>query len=165
MLMAAVFAVFAVTSCNEKTEEPEVPAPTIEWPSNPDFDTVELTMDVDVNLTVSAPAGIKSFIVSVESDSDMFMGILVQMTQDHSSNMDLINDAGLISALDELTQGALPTGDSLKDKTEVNFNLSNLVSMLALFSQPGNVHSFTLNLEDNAGNTLTKTCSFETVAQ
>ena len=74
----------------------------------------------------------------------------------------MINDTKLIGVLGTVAP-ELPVGDALKDATEVDFNLTDLVSMISIL-QPsaGEVHSFTMNLEDNAGNTFTETCSFRT---
>lgn len=137
-------------------------APTITWASNPTFSVVDIDGNLDASLSVNAPAGIKSFVVAVESDNTTFELFLKQMTQDGSLNLDMINDTKLIGVLGTVAP-ELPVGDALKDATEVDFNLTDLVSMISIL-QPsaGEVHSFTMNLEDNAGNTFTETCSFRT---
>ena len=65
-LAVAASAVLAATSCQDNTT-PDVAGPSISWSSNPDFDTVTIDDELDANLTVTAPAGIKSLVAVVES--------------------------------------------------------------------------------------------------
>lgn len=137
----------------ENPDNPEpAEAPSIEWAANPDFDTLDITDDMDVNLVVKAPGKIKEFKVTV---SDNFAA-MVDMMGAENGVMDLINNAALIENLG----GMLPTGDELLNKTEVNFSLSTLVPLIAQVGTQGEDYVFTLDVEDQAGQSLTKVCTF-----
>lgn len=139
-------------------ETPEYAAPTMIWEGNEDFAPIELQEEMNVNITVSAPAGIKSFHVDVVSET---LSPIIQAINNGSTDMDLIGNADLAAALAGLTGGTLPTGDALLNQTEVNFNLSTLVPLILEFNPAsGTDHSFTLTLTDNADQELSKTCTF-----
>ncbi len=155
-------AALAAMSC-EKTPaaEPETPAaaPKMEWDSNPSFEPVELASEMDVNIRVKAEAGIRTFVVKV--DSPVLSPVISGITSDHTSDMDLIGDAQLASMLDNLTGGGIPTGDDLAGKTEIDFNISTLVPLiLSLGPENGSDHKFTLDVSDMKGQSLSKTLTF-----
>ncbi len=161
-LAVAALAAMAFVSC-EKTPavEPETPAtaPKMEWDSNPSFEPVELASEMDVNIRVKAEAGIRTFVVKV--DSPVLSPVISGITSDHTSDMDLIGDAQLASMLDNLTGGGIPTGDDLAGKTEVDFNISTLVPLiLSLGPENGSDHKFTLDVSDMKGQSLSKTLTF-----
>ena len=157
-MLMAVSAVFALNSCKE--DAPVVDGPSVQWPSNSSFATVDITDDLDASLTVTAPAGIKSFVVSVDSDAlESALGAIGITTTD----LDLINDATVIGILDGVTQGQLPTGENLLNQTSVNFNISSLVQMINAVTTQDSNHSFTLNVTDNNAKTATVTCTFHRV--
>lgn len=135
-------------------------APTITWASNPTFSVVDIDGNLDASLSVNAPAGIKSFVVSVDSDAlESTLGSIGITTTD----LDLINDATVIGILDGVTEGQLPTGENLLNQPSVDFNITSLVNLIPIFGENGSEHSFTLNLSDNSGNELSKTCTFRVV--
>lgn len=144
-------------------EEPEIPenpgtaeAPSIEWAANPNFDTIEITDEMDVNLVVKAPGKIKQFKVTV---SDNFTEMVGMMGAENGV-MDLINNTTLIENLG----GMLPTGNELLNQTEVNFSLSQLVPLISQVGTAGEDYSFTLDVEDALGQTLSKACIFHNPA-
>lgn len=159
-LAVAASAVLAATSCQDNTT-PDVAGPSISWSSNPDFDTVTIDDELDANLTVTAPAGIKSLVAVVESDSELFMGTLESIFG--TSSLDFINDAKVITALANIAPD-LPAGDALKDQKEVNFNITDLVKLISGFAGTEEEnHKFTVNVTDNNGKSTSVTCIFRTV--
>ena len=159
-LAVAASAVLAATSCQDNTT-PDVAGPSISWSSNPDFDTVTIDDELDANLTVTAPAGIKSLVAVVESDSELFMGTLESIFG--TSSLDFINDAKVIKALAAVAPD-LPAGDALKDQKEVNFNITDLVKLISRFAGTEEEnHKFTVNVTDNNGKSTSVTCIFRTV--
>ena len=145
-------------------EEPKVDpdAPSLVWESNPAFEEREIQDKMDVEIVIKAPKAIKGFKVKVESPA--LFGILVGNVgkpenidrENKILTLDLIGDEKVVK---EFTM--FPTGDKVKGKTEVLFSLSKLVPMIKNFSpEPGSHHVFTLDLEDEAGNTLTQAVSF-----
>lgn len=135
-------------------------APTITWASNPTFSVVDIDGNLDASLSVNAPAGIKSFVVSVDSDAlEGALGFIGITTTD----LDLINDATVIGILEGVTEGELPMGENLLNQPSVDFNITSLVNLIPIFGENGSEHSFKLNLSDNSGNELSKTCTFRVV--
>ena len=134
--------------------------PSIEWASNPEFATVNIDNDLDATMIVKAPAGIKTFIVEVDSDE---LAASLNMMGITTTSLDLINDKTVIGILAMVTDNALPTGDALLGKTEVTFSLTTLVKMIPILAENGTEHTFTLSLSDNDGNSLTQKCTFKVV--
>ena len=136
-------------------EDPETPAISIEWPSNPNFDRTQIVEGMNVNLSIKAPAGISTFVVSV--DSPALNNVIPTMTTDGSRNMDMINDTKLIPYMSEF---GLPTGDALKGQTSVDFPLSGLLPFI--LGLPNNIgdHNFTLSVTDASGNSFSQTLTF-----
>ena len=159
--LAATISIFVLDGCTEPVPpQPETAAPTIEWASNPEFETIEIEEQMNVDIRITAEAGIKEFVVSV--DSHALSPSISLFTSDSTSNMDLINDAKLIGMLTAFGID-LPAGDRLKDKTEVLFSLSTLVPMIADVSgqkDHDTNHVFTLNMTDNENRTLSKSLTF-----
>ncbi len=58
----------------------------------------------------------------------------------------------------------LPTGNELLNQTEVNFSLSQLVPLISQVGTAGEDYSFTLDVEDALGQTLSKACIFHNPA-
>lgn len=137
--------------------DPEEPAGelSLSWPANPSFDRTPITNPMDVNLKVTAESGIRTFVVTV--DSDALEPVICEMTSDGTARMDLINDAKLIDTLG----GLLPAGDDIKGKEAVDFPLSTLVPMiLSIGAEPGSEHIFTLEVSDSEGQTLSQSLTF-----
>ena len=165
----AASAIFALNSCTEDT--PVEDGPSIEWKSNSDFSTVDITETMDVNLTIKAPAGIKSFTVDVKSDAlEQVLGAI----SSNGSTLDLINDTKLIEGLKTMASmegyeglADLPTGDAILNQTSIDFNISSLVPLILLLTQnetEESLHEFTINVTDNNAKTATETCTFRRVA-
>ncbi|MBQ9463169.1 MAG: DUF4493 domain-containing protein [Bacteroidales bacterium] len=135
-------------------------APTMTWASNPEFARTPIRSEMDVNITINAQEGIRDFVIDV--DSSILGGVIAGMGGESNSDgtvkMDLINNASLVTALGNL---GVPTGDQLKDKTEVEFSLSNLVPMILMYSPAsGSEHTFTLKVTDNKSQSLEKAIVF-----
>ena len=169
-LMAAS-AIFAMNSCKEDTPVEELNGPSIEWESNSDFSTVDITETMDVNLTIKAPAGIKSFTVDVKSEAlESVLGLI----SSNGSTLDLINDAQLIEGLKTMSAiegyeglADLPTGDAILDQTSIDFNISSLVPLILILTQnetEESLHEFTINVTDSNAKTAIETCIFRRVA-
>ena len=126
---------------------------------------------MDVNLTIKAPAGIKSFTVDVKSEAlESVLGLI----SSNGSTLDLINDAQLIEGLKTMSAiegyeglADLPTGDAILDQTSIDFNISSLVPLILILTQnetEESLHEFTINVTDNNAKTATETCTFRRVA-
>lgn len=127
--------------------EPETQPITMEWPANPDFSPMKITSDMNVVITIKAPAGIKTFKVTVQSD------VLNTMI----TELDLVNPSEDLAEI----AGMILKGQTLLNATEVNLDLSNLVPLIAgLSPEPGSEHTFVLNMSDNNGNSFEKQVVF-----
>ena len=159
MLMAAS-AIFAMNSCKEDTPVEELDGPSIEWESNPDFSTVDITETMDVNLTIKAPAGIKSFTVKVDSEPlNNGEGLLdgFKLTE-----LDLVNPSEETAFIVTMILGE---GQTVADATELNLDLSTLVPLIAGLTTEDGYHSFTLNIVDNNAKSLEKTCRLHRIGE
>lgn len=162
--MAALCAVISIVSCRKDAPaDPEggrpVEGPTIEWASNPDFKPVIIDESLDAFLKISAPAGISSVLVKVESS--LLEPVLAMMKI--PSEFDLVNDTEVAAILGGLVGDALPFGDDLLGKTEVSIDITSLVQMISLIATESGDHSFILTVKDSNGETVQKTCTFSYV--
>ena len=151
----------------DPVDDPDDPtpstAPTMVWEANPTFADTPIAETMNVDILINVPEGIKTFIVDV--DSYVLSETIAQMTghSDYTYSvgnpfpMDLIDDAGVVSAMN----GMIPVGEQLKDKTEVLFSLSQLVPLISMYSpSSGSRHTFTLKVTDNAGQSLVQPVVF-----
>lgn len=150
----------------EGEDEPAADAPSMSWEANPDFTDTPITNPMNVDILISAPKKIKTFIVSVDSEvlSPVIAALAEQSSYDYSTDgpfdMDLINDPVMVAALDGMGIG-IPTGEAIYNQTSVNFSLSSLIPMIMLYSPaPGSEHIFTLKVTDQEGQTLEKALTF-----
>ena len=137
-------------------------APTMIWANNPAFAPTPIKTEMDVEIVIEAPEGIRDFVVDVDSD---VLGETIAALANTSYTygpetpfrMDLINDNALIAALD----GMIPVADQLKGRTHVDFSLSQLVPLIAVYNPTsGSQHTFTLKVTDNKGQSLEKDVVF-----
>lgn len=146
----------------EDPKEPEEPenAPALSWPGNESLAVTEISDDMDVTLTITAPEKIKSFVIKLNSDTDAFMRLVSLMTSNVIGDndavpeyvvIDLINDP---VAVESMAGVGIATGDSLAGQESVLFSLSTLVPMIPTAGQagPDTYHRFTLEVGDEAGN-------------
>ncbi|MCH5329956.1 MAG: hypothetical protein J1E04_03245 [Alistipes sp.] len=158
---AAALTILTLSCCNKKEESPKTAeAPTIEWAANPDFAVMEISDQMDIDIRIRAEAGIRDFVVDV--DSHAISPAISLFTTDGTSRMDLINDSKLIAMLAAFNIG-LPAGEQLQNKTDVLFTLSSLVPMISDISgerDHDTNHIFTLRMTDNENRTLSKSLIF-----
>ena len=137
-------------------------APTMIWEKNPTFAPTPIAAEMDVEIVIEAPEGIRDFVVDVDSDVlGETIAALANTSYTYSPDapfrMDLINDTALIAALD----GMIPVADQLKDRTHVDFSLSQLVPLIAVYNPTsGSQHTFTLKVTDNKGQSREKDVVF-----
>ena len=154
-LMAMVSAIAAFSSCNKDNgNDTGIPTgdgdPTITWESNPNFETQEITATgMDVKISVAAPAGISSFVVTI--DSDALEGIL------QTNTIDFINPSGSTAGIVSMIVGADVT---VKGATELNLDLSSLIPMILMATNEDSNHTFKLDVTDASGKTVSATAKF-----
>ena len=180
-ILMSVLAVMAMVSCDKEetlpenpdqgTETPENPGtdnpddevdgPTIAWDSNSSFGKVNIDDNLNAVLDITAPAGIKSLTVTVDSDQLEHALTIAGIT---SPNLDLINDQKVIGFLSEVAP-SLPAGDKLLDETEVEFDITELVKMINGVTDEESDHSFIVNVTDKNDKNDEKKCTFHRVAE
>ncbi len=144
---------------NSGTTEPDDPddtdtTPTVTWSTNPTFDPMYLAEEMSVDLVVTAPEGIATFLVDIDSDILSTMLGLMNI----SLPMDLINDK---DAMDLLYELEVPVGDDLLGKTEVDFNISGLVPMIYTLKPAAlSEHVFTISVTDSKDQKLEQKITF-----
>jgi hypothetical protein len=78
--------------------------------------------------------------------------------------LDLINNEELYEAFSHESGMYLPTGDDLRGKEEVEFNLESLAALIPIVAKnAGDLTVFSMYLEDEAGQIYEKDIVFETV--
>lgn len=154
--MAAAYAVFALTSCQEK-ETPateDVAGPEIVWASNPDFEPQMITESMDVKISITAPAGISSFVVTVTSNAlTPIIG---------GSTLDFVNPSN--DMIGGIVSSIIGEGVSVAGATDLDLDLSNLVPLILTVTQEEDDHVFKLDITDANGKTATATCTFHRAA-
>ena len=153
--LLAFTAVTSLFSCSDSDEPDEpVPDPTITWPSNPDFNKMDITEGMNVKINVEAPAGIKTFKVAVESEP---LNNDLRITE-----IDLIEPAENVKTIvEELILGE---AGSPKDKTSYTLDISNLVPLINGLTTKESDHKFTVRIVDRNDQTAKKTAVFHRVA-
>ena len=146
--------IMAMTGCDDENENAKLPAPTMTWEANPDFAQMDITDSMNVKITVDAPAGIKTFVVDVESD------VLNNMM--HITQIDLINPAEDIKTIVESLIWV--DGKSPVDQTSYTLDLSALVPLINGLTAEEGLHTFTVTITDNADQSFTQSCVFRRVA-
>ena len=130
--------------------------PYMVWETNPSFGVTNIQdiMDgkADANLVIYAAGGIKVLRVWV---SENFQEIIDGLTgYDAEGNklhcLDLVNDTVLSGNLASFNITSLPLLDQVKDKTMVQFPLTDMVSLIRSTIFPEGDYVFTLELVDNA---------------
>jgi len=139
-------------------EEP-VDAPSISWPGNEDLAPMDIVDGMQVELLISAPKKIKSFVIKLKSDAKTFMSLVSEMTSNPYTEetvpeyvtIDLINDPVAVAAMAGV---GIAAGENLVGKEEVPFSLSSLVPLIPSAGQagPDTYHTFALEIGDEAGN-------------
>lgn len=153
----------------DEEEEEESVLPTMVWASNPEFQTVTIDGDLDVNIDIYAPRKIETFIVRVSENFEEFVQVLTDVDADAEVNpetgripnrkyMDLIGDQVLFDNLAELNL-YLPHGSDVLGKDYVAFSLSSLVPLITTVVDDDYV-TFTLELTDRDKNTLVQDLTF-----
>ena len=136
--------------------------PTMTWDVNPTFAPTPIAETMNVEIVIEAPEGIRDFVVDVDSNvlGETIAGLAgasYTYSPDTPFTMDLINDEAMIAALN----GMIPVGDQLKDQVKVNFSLSQLVPLIAVYSpESGSQHTFTLKVTDKKNQSLEKAVVF-----
>lgn len=152
--MMVFAAIFSLVSCGDQTE-PDVPpvtydAPSITWEGH-DFDTpMEITEEMNVVIDIDVPAGIKSFVVDIDSDVLNEQGI---------STIDFVNPADALQ--ETIVALVLGEGQDITTATSLTLELSNLIPMiLDLEPEADTDHIFTITIIDKENRTVEETCTF-----
>lgn len=107
--------------------------------------TQTITGDTTLIVGIEAPAGIQNLKVTISSDNEDFGSIGASF-----GTFDLANPGDKESMIAEL---GLPYGTAVKDKTELDFDISTFTSLLIPFD---GTHTFNIVVTDNQGKTESK---------
>ncbi len=137
-------------------KENETPAgPVIVWRDHDLLQRYEVTADLKVDVDVTAPAGIRSFVVTINSDK-LEPALIAIGLPEGVNTFDLahIEDPNLASTLTE--EMGFPINENVLDKTELTFSITPFAALLMAPDFQGN-HDFRLDITDNDGVTTTAT--------
>ena len=115
-----------------------------------------ITENIQAKVDIKAENGIANLHVKIISET-LTSDMLKEVGMD--SEFDLANPGDLAEILGEL---GFPVGDAVSGKTELLFDITDFMPMLALF--PGQ-HDFELTVVDAAGLSTTATLQFKVVAE
>ena len=148
------------------SQTPELSSgPQLFWTANPTFEPSVISSDLDATLVVKAEAGIKTFMVTVDSDVEDFNMAVREMISSEAGStnqtMDMIGNEYLIQMLSFFGVN-LPTGSQIEGKTEVIFPITPFLGLISSMYEPapGDEHRFTLEVSDNNGESFVKTVTF-----
>lgn len=108
--------------------------------------TQTITGDTTLIVGIEASAGIKNLNVTISSTNDSFAADVASQL----GSFDLVNPGDKEEAISGL---GLPYGDAIKNKTELDFDISTFTALLLGF--PG-THTFNIAVTDNQGKTESK---------
>ncbi len=125
--------------------------PTIVWKGDYDFATrYDVVTGLTVAIDVTAAAGIKAFTVDIISDT---------LTPDELKSVGLSDHIDLVNPGDMevyLHSFKFPTGDAVRDQTQVGFDITDLVQRMLAQIGPGD-SDFRLTVTDNDDQTVEQT--------
>lgn len=133
----------------EGGEDEEENNNSIVWEGNELFEPQTISPDSQIQMTITMPAGIETFIVEV---SDNFKEAVSVITDGGVDYIDLINDPKIIAEFGG-DKSALLTGDEIYHQTEIFFDLSSFVPILSSTAK-GMTVDFILNATDVNGQQL-----------
>lgn len=137
--------------------------PSVVWTGYDLSKRYTVTSDLTVDIVVTAPSGIASFIVNINSevlDAKQLAGVglcdqLDLVTPENSidtTNPDGTNTSEIRQSLINL---GFPVGDDVKDQTKLEFSITKFLGLLQITG--AGEHDFMLTVTDNDGNTTSKT--------
>ena len=153
----AASAVFALSACQEKEgTEPLPDGPSIVWEDNENFETQEIKNEMDVRISITAPAGIESMVVNIDSDAIATdLGI---------SSIDFVNPGEVSNIVDMI----IGQGKTVAGATKLDMDLSLLVPLILELTKDDtedSEHKFEVVVTDVNGKSDTKTCTFHRTAE
>lgn len=160
LLMA--FITLSFVACDDDTKENDDNQNgngtiTIEWATNPDFDTVviESNMAGKAVIEIKAEAGIKSLQLNINSPAltDVVLALVGLSTSVDLATVELTAEQAAIVS-------GLPYGDAVKGQTKVTFDVSNLVPMILALPNNAGDHVFSIVVTDNNNKTAEKDLVF-----
>ena len=122
-------------------EEIEGNMNTIVWTGNELFAPQHITAESTIQMIITMPAGIKTFVVEV---SDNFKDAISEITDGAVEYIDLINDPVIC---ENFADTPLLTGDEIYNQKEILFDLSTFVPLLCQ-AAPGYTVDFILQATD-----------------
>lgn len=124
-------------------------APTIVWKQGNIDEPQTVTDGMEIDIDVTAPAGIKNFVITI--NSEVLAPALIPMELDKP--FDLCNVTSPTQA-EYLETFGFPINEAVKGTSSQSISITPFVSLLSGF--PG-THSFELSVTDNNGSNVTKT--------
>ena len=106
------------------------------------FEPMSITEESTIQMTITMPAGIKTFVVEV---SENFKGAVAAITDGGVDYIDLINDPLIC---ENFADTPLLTGDEILNQTQIIFDLSTFVPLLCQ-AAPDMTVDFILKATDN----------------
>jgi len=161
VIFATLLAAALFTSCDQKDPQ----APAISWPSNEKFAQMELAPGAVGSISISAPAGIQSILLTLNLDAyTVVANQYISIDANRSSSkkgavLDIIDDAKSAELMASLNVSA---GPNLRGRTMVSLDLVELINKLTTDQNVENNKKFVIDIEvlDMAAKSAKATAQF-----
>ena len=167
LFITALAMALVAVSCKKEKVDPT--KPSITWETNAGFSQVELTDDLDANVTVIAPGKIQDLklVMNLGADNNLLnQYIKIESNKSKGGSnpvLDLVADESSANLLGGL---GMRVGSSLRGREELKLDLRKLLERI-LLGQPvenNSVFSIEIRVTDQADNTTSKTAKFHFTA-
>ncbi len=147
----------SISSLNLVVKREGDPAPEIVWADHDITQQYTVVDDMNIDISVAAVSGIKSMIVTIDSEKltpDELLTVGIPAKFDLAA----IEGVGELTAkdvADNLIALGFPVNDDVKNQTYIEFSITKFVPMLMLAAQGKS--DFIIEVTDNQGKTTTQT--------
>ncbi len=168
LLFAAAFLV--MFSCSKNNASTDAAGkPSIAWESNPNFDIMEISVDMNAKVVVKLPEAASSFTITLSKLPVELIGVANKMigiqankaTSSKAGILDMIEDSSVAQAVSRMSFST-SVGAALKSASSVTLDFTKLLEELASDSPLANQTGFTFKVAvvDRNGAKLEKDIRF-----
>lgn len=169
LLFAAAFLVMFSCSKNNNDTTPTTQKPTVSWEANPNFDIMEIAMDMNAKVAVNVPEKASAFSITLSTIPVELIGVANKLigtqankaTAGKAGVLDLVGDNTAAQALKKMGFSSV-VGTALQDATVITLDFEKLLEELAGDTPLANQSGFTFKIMvvDRTGNKLEKDIRF-----
>ena len=170
VLLFAVAGLLLLCACSQKDNSAaDAQKPSVSWEANPNFDVMEIALNMDAKVTVKVPETVSSFTITLTKLPVELIGVANKMIGSQA-NKASSSKAGVLDLIDDSTAAQAMTrigfctsvGAKLKTVSSVTLDFTKLLEELAADSPLANQtgFTFTVTVVDRNGTKLEKDIRF-----